>query len=177
VAGSPGRAFWLGFFLGFGIEWLRGQLAASLLKQNFHFALGLFQMFLAIARELHPFLEQFHGLVERKVRALQLLHDFFQARQRMLEIGLLRGLWFFRRCWIHGGHFSLSLALGTKKSRSLTEFDTQHSNARTRNETTALCAGRFPSRLLGTAAEFSIYALRTKRASNDVRVIPLPLRC
>src|SRR6266853_4780342 len=113
----PARAFWLGFFLGFGIEWLRGQLAASLLKQNFHFALGLFQVFLAIARELHAFLEQFHGLVERKVRALQLLHDFFQTRQRMLEIGLLRGIWFFRRCRIHWCHFSLSLALGAKVNR------------------------------------------------------------
>src|SRR5260370_33222515 len=79
----------LGLFLGFGIEWLRGQLASGLLKQNFHFALGLFQVFLAIARELHALLEQFHGLVERKVRALQLPHDFFQAGPRMPQIELL----------------------------------------------------------------------------------------
>src|ERR1700732_3700064 len=57
----------LGLFLGFGIERLRSQFAAGLLEQKFHFAFGLFQMFLAIARELDAFLEQFHGLVQRKV--------------------------------------------------------------------------------------------------------------
>src|ERR1700694_4416452 len=111
---APSGGARLGLFLGFGIKWLRGQLAAGLLEPNFPFALGLFQVFLAIAGELHAFLEKFHGLVERKVRALQLSDDFFQARQRMLEIGLLRGIGLFRRCWIYGCHCSLSLALGAK---------------------------------------------------------------
>src|ERR1700676_348988 len=112
----------LGLFLGFGIERLRGQFAAGLLEQNFYFALGIFQMFLAVAGELHAFLKKFHGLVERKVRALQLPDDFFQARQRMLEIGLLRGIGLFRRCWIYGCHCSLSLALGAKQVARLARW-------------------------------------------------------
>src|ERR1700676_3295819 len=115
---APAAGARLVLFLGVGIERLRGQLAAGLLQQNFYFALGLFQVFLAIAGELHAFLEKFHGLVKRKVRALQLSHDFFQARQRMFEIGLLGGIGLFRRCWIHGCHRSLSLALGAKINRS-----------------------------------------------------------
>src|ERR1700676_2596574 len=95
----------LGLLLASGIEWFRSQFAASFLQKNFHFSLGLFQMLLAIARELHAFLEQFHGVVERKIVALQLSYDLFQARQRMLEIGLFGGLRFFRRCLIHGCHF------------------------------------------------------------------------
>src|ERR1700675_2260513 len=54
----------LGLFLGLGIERLRDQYAAGLLEQKFHFAFGLFQMFLAIAGEFDAFLEQFHGFVQ-----------------------------------------------------------------------------------------------------------------
>src|ERR1035437_4518947 len=92
----------LRLFLGFGIEWLGSHLAADLLEQDFHFAFGLLQVFLAVSRELHAFFEQFHGFIERKVRALQLPHDFFQARRRVFEIRFLRGRGLFRRCWIHG---------------------------------------------------------------------------
>src|ERR1700680_4875256 len=46
----------LGLFLGFGIERLRGQSAACFLEKNFHFSLSLFQMLLAIARQLDAFL-------------------------------------------------------------------------------------------------------------------------
>src|ERR1700722_3888329 len=69
--GARQRCGRLGIFLGFGIEGFRRHLAAGFLEQNFHFALGLFQIFLAITRELHAFLEQLHGFVERKIRAFE----------------------------------------------------------------------------------------------------------
>src|SRR3974390_882037 len=53
----------LGIFLGFGIECLCRHFAAGLLEQNFHFAFGLFQVFLAVARELHAFFKQLHSFV------------------------------------------------------------------------------------------------------------------
>src|ERR1700728_3474880 len=65
--GSPLRVF-----LGFRIEGFRGHLAAGFFKQNFHSAFGLFQMFLAVARELHAFLKQLHGFLERQIGALEL---------------------------------------------------------------------------------------------------------
>ena len=94
-SGARSRRSRLGFFLGFGIEGFRGHLAAGLLEQNFHFALGLLQVFLAIARELHAFFEQLHGIVERQIRALQFADDLFQARERIFKIGLLRGFGLF----------------------------------------------------------------------------------
>lgn len=39
----------LGIFLGFGIEGCRGHFTAGLFEQDFHLALGLLQVFLAIA--------------------------------------------------------------------------------------------------------------------------------
>src|SRR6266403_3646724 len=115
---APSGGIRLGLFLGFWIERFCYHLSARLLEQNFHFAFGLFQVFLAITRKLHAFLEQFHSFIQREVRTLQLSDYFFQARQRMLEIGLLRGLGFFRRCWIHGCQFSLPLAAG-RENRAL----------------------------------------------------------
>src|SRR5260370_28537313 len=76
VGGFAGHASArLGFFLAFGIEWYRGQFAAGFLQKDLHFSFGLFEVFLAIARELHAFLEKFHSFVERKVRALELSHN------------------------------------------------------------------------------------------------------
>jgi hypothetical protein len=52
VASSPGRAVWrrpLRLFLGFGIKRLSGRLAAGFLEQDFHFALCLLQVFLAVS--------------------------------------------------------------------------------------------------------------------------------
>ena len=85
----------LGFFLGFGIKRFRRHFAAGLFEQNFHFAFGLLQVFLAIARKLHAFFEQLHGVVERKVRAFELANDFFQARQGTFKIRFFRGVAFF----------------------------------------------------------------------------------
>src|SRR6267378_3760508 len=94
---APSGDIRLRLFLGFWIERFRYHLSARLLEQNFHFAFGF---------------------IQREVCTLQLSDNFFKARQRMLEIGLLRGFGFFRRRWIHGCQFSLPLAAG-RENRAL----------------------------------------------------------
>ena len=115
-SGARSRRGRLGIFLGFGIEGFRRHFAAGFLEQNFHFALGLLQIFLAIARELHAFFEQLHGFVERKIRAFQFSDNLFEARERIFKIRLLRGFGLFCRCWIHGCHGSLSPAISANAS-------------------------------------------------------------
>ena len=85
----------LSLFFGFGLEGLGDHLAAGLFQQDFHARFGLLELLLAIARKLHAFLEKLHGLVERQIGALELAHDLFQPRQRLLEIRLLGRLGFF----------------------------------------------------------------------------------
>src|SRR6266850_1610689 len=84
------------FTLTFGIKRFSGKLAVSFLEQDFHAAFGIFQLFLAFARECHTFLEKLHGVIQGKLRALQAADDFFQTRKGALEIRLL---WCFRLFW------------------------------------------------------------------------------
>src|SRR5205814_7054591 len=95
----------------------------------------LFQILLAIARELHALFKQFHRVIERKVRAFELADDFFQARQRAFKIRLLYAVGFFYRTLIHNRHVSPS-SLPSLLASSWGQK--QHSNARARTETTAL---------------------------------------
>ena len=85
------------FVLFFGFEGFGGELAVRLLQQDFHPALGFFKLFLALARKLHSFFKKLHRLIQRELRALQLAHNFFQPRQRLFKIRLLRGFSFFNR--------------------------------------------------------------------------------
>ena len=73
------------------LEWFWRQIAAGLLHQNFHSAFRLLELLLAIARKHHAFLEKFHGVVQRKICVLEFAHNFFQPRERLLELGLLSG--------------------------------------------------------------------------------------
>jgi len=108
--------------------------SAGLLEQNFHFTFGLFQVFLAITRKLDAFLEQFHGFIQREVRTLQLSDYFFQARQRMLEIGFFEARFFSPAL---DSRLSILFTAGSGSRKSGAGVS-QHSNARARTETTAL---------------------------------------
>src|SRR5205807_653367 len=81
------------FRLPFGIKRFRRQFAVGLFEKNFHAAFRLFELLLAFPRTRDAFLEKFHGVVQRKLRALQTTHDFLQPRERALEVRLL---WRFR---------------------------------------------------------------------------------
>src|ERR1700690_1114376 len=48
-------------FLGCRVKGHSGQLAAGFFEQDFHFTLGQFQVFLAVARKLHALFKQLHG--------------------------------------------------------------------------------------------------------------------
>src|SRR5712692_5613189 len=76
--------------LAFGIERLSGKLAIGFFQENFNAALGFLELFLAFAREGYSFFEEFHGVVERDLRALEAADDFFEAREGTLKIRLLR---------------------------------------------------------------------------------------
>src|SRR5207245_6181050 len=61
----------------------------------------LLQLLLAIARELHAFFEELHGLIQRQIRAFQLAHDLFQARQGLLKRLLFCWFGLLAWSWIH----------------------------------------------------------------------------
>src|SRR5216683_4631058 len=89
------------FVLFFRLERLRRQLSVRLLQQNLHAPFRFFQLLLAFARELHAFFEQFHGLVQRELWALEAPHHFFQPRQGLLKIRLLHRLRLLHRSRVH----------------------------------------------------------------------------
>jgi hypothetical protein len=80
------------FGLAFRVERLGGEFAVGFFQQDFDSALGLFELLLAFARKRNPFLEELHGIVERKLRTLQAADDFFQSSEGALKIRLLGGL-------------------------------------------------------------------------------------
>jgi hypothetical protein len=87
--------------LGFRIERFGGEFAVGFFEEDFYAAFGFFELLLAFAGELHAFFEEFHGVVERKLRAFEAAHDLFQAEQGFLEIGLLGRLGFFDGSGVH----------------------------------------------------------------------------
>jgi hypothetical protein len=88
--------------LSFGLEGFGGELAIGFLQQNFHAGLGFFQLLLTFAGKAHAFLKQLHGLVERKLRAFELAHNFFETPEGALKIWLFGRVRFFRSSLIHG---------------------------------------------------------------------------
>jgi len=108
----------LGFLVRARLEGLDGEIAAGALHQNFHAPFGLLELFLAIARKDHTFLEKFHGFVKRKICVFEFADDFFQTRQRPFKFRFLRGrLDLLIRNWIQ---LILPLAARTEKARSST---------------------------------------------------------
>jgi hypothetical protein len=89
------------FFLFFGIERFGGEFAVGFFEKDFDAAFGFFELLLAFALESDTFFKEFHGVVERELRGLEPADDFFEARERTLEVRLLGRLRFF---WCRGIH-------------------------------------------------------------------------
>jgi hypothetical protein len=50
-------------------------------------------LLLALARKRDALFEEFHGVVQRELRALQPADDLFETGERAFKIGLLRWFW------------------------------------------------------------------------------------
>jgi hypothetical protein len=83
------------FALAFRIEWLRCEFAVRFFQKDFDTAFGLFELLLAFAGQGHAFFEEFHGIVERKLRAFEPANDLFETSERALKIGFLGRLGLF----------------------------------------------------------------------------------
>jgi hypothetical protein len=81
--------------LAFGIERFGDKSAIGFLQEDFYAAFSFFELLLAFAGKRDAFFEQLHGLVERKLRALETADYFFEARERAFKIGLLGRFGFF----------------------------------------------------------------------------------
>src|SRR5215472_17305667 len=57
------------FGLPLGIKRFCDELSIRFLEQDFHAALGFFQLLLAFSRQAHAFLKKLHRIVQRKLRA------------------------------------------------------------------------------------------------------------
>jgi hypothetical protein len=91
----PGHAFWSRFVLAFGIERLGDKFAIGFFQEDFDAAFGFFELLLAFAGKRDTFFKELHGLVERKLRALESADHFFEARERAFKIRLLSRFGFF----------------------------------------------------------------------------------
>jgi hypothetical protein len=106
------------FAIAFRFKRLRHQFAVRLLQQNLDLALGLFQLLLAFARQFNALFKEFHRFIKRKLRAFQFANDFFETRERALEVWLFLRFWSFRSWSIHAAFFkrrSLLVALAKQK--------------------------------------------------------------
>jgi hypothetical protein len=81
--------------LTFWIERLGAEFAVGFFQKNFDAAFGFFKLLLAFAGESDALFEEFHGVVERELRAFEAADDLFEASERALKIGLLGWLGFF----------------------------------------------------------------------------------
>jgi hypothetical protein len=79
----------------FGFEGLGDEFAIGFLEQNFNAAFGFLELFLAFAGELNAFFEEFHGIVESELGALEAADDFLEASEGLLEVGFPGRLGFF----------------------------------------------------------------------------------
>ena len=90
-----------GFRLRFGVERFANNFTVGFSKEDFYFAFGFLQLFLAFGGESHAFFEELHGVVQGKLRAFEFADDFFETREGALEIGLLGWIGFFGSRCVH----------------------------------------------------------------------------
>ena len=83
------------FVLFFRLEGLGGQFSVSFLQENLDTSFGFFELLLALAGKRDAFLEQFHGFIQRELRAFESPDHFFKTREGFLKVGLLGRLGFF----------------------------------------------------------------------------------
>src|SRR5258708_8066855 len=62
------------FSLPLRIKRFRRQLAIGFLEKDFHASFGLFELFVALARECDAFFKEFHAVVQRYLRPFQPPH-------------------------------------------------------------------------------------------------------
>src|ERR1043166_5438620 len=96
-----------GFGLAFGFEGFGDEPAVSFLEKDFDFAFSFLELLLAFGRKPDTFFEEFHRIVEGKLRALEFADYFFKAREAALEVGLFGRFGFLWSLRIHAA-FSLS---------------------------------------------------------------------
>src|SRR5215831_16673096 len=98
------------FALPLRIERLGRKLSVSFLEEDFHPPFRLFELFLAFPRERDALFKQLHRIIQRKLRAFQSPHDFFQPRKRALEVGLLGRFRLFGCRCVHKQTFVLEFS-------------------------------------------------------------------
>jgi len=96
-----GRGASRGLGLRFGVERFGYYLAVGFSEEDFYFTFGFFKLFLTLGGKGYAFFKQFHGVVERKLRTLELADDFFEAREGALEIRLLGRIGFLGSGCVH----------------------------------------------------------------------------
>jgi hypothetical protein len=79
------------FALAFRIERLGDKFAIGFFEQDFYAALSFFELLLAFPGKRNALFEELHGIVERKLRALEAADYFFEASEGALKVGLLGG--------------------------------------------------------------------------------------
>src|SRR5215510_6299740 len=90
-----------GFGLAFRLEGFGDDSTVGFPEENFDFAFGFFELLLAFGGKGDAFFEQFHRVVEGKLRAFQFADHLFETREAALKIRLLRRIGFFRCGRIH----------------------------------------------------------------------------
>src|SRR5262249_8753437 len=110
-----------GFGLAFGFEGLGGDSAVGFLEKNLDLAFGFFELLLALGGKGNAFFEEFHGVVERKLRTLEFADDLFKTREADLEVRLLGLVGFFlcRRVHVFFAANSLRQGKDEKQGESL----------------------------------------------------------
>ncbi len=106
-----------GFRLRFGVERFGNNFTVGFSKEDFYFAFGFLQLFLAFGGESHAFFEELHGVVQRKLRAFEFADDFFETREGALEIGLLGWIGFFGSRCVHVFFAGNSLRQGGERKQ------------------------------------------------------------
>jgi hypothetical protein len=99
--GKGGRGASRGLGLRFGVERFGYYFAVGFSEEDFYFTFGFFKLFLTLGGKGYAFLKEFHRVVERKLRTLELADDFFEAREGALEIGLLGRIGFVGSRCVH----------------------------------------------------------------------------
>ena len=97
-----------GFGLAFGFEGFGNDSTVGFPEENFDFAFGFFELLLAFGGKSDAFLEQFHRIVEGKLRAFEFADHLFEAREAALKIRLFRRIGFFRCGCVHAAFLRTS---------------------------------------------------------------------
>jgi len=77
------------------------KFAVGFFEENLDPTFRFLKLLLAFAGEGHAFFKKLHGIIERKLRALQPTHHFFQACERAFEVRFFGWFGFLGNRGIH----------------------------------------------------------------------------